>query len=229
MPLSSRRSSLEPPTRVEFTLAEFIRTIQQHGYDARWSKALICPNNDPYQPDHHRLSCDFCDQTGFLYMDPIEIKVHVSSFSTRQIFMTEGRYNPGTAYFTTLPEHKISFWDKIELLSAEARFTQVMPRGTNPYKTKYPVIELFSALTSENVVIDPATITIDGDGFLVLPAWTGDFVSFSYTYRPVYIIQDLLHQVRDSRITDSGVDVEATFPHQAMGRLDFLVRDESAD
>lgn len=232
MPIQYRHSSLATAghERVEFSLEEFKQGIELHGYYARWAKASMCPNRDPLQDDHHRIDCDLCDRNGYIYYDPIEIRTHVTSFGEKQLFMPESRYDPGTAYFTTLPEHKISFWDKIEILTARARFTQVVKVKNKTYKLKYPALSIYHIVTSKNVQIPPETVLVEADGrvtFSAIPP--GDFFSICYLYHPTYIIIDMLHHVRDSRNTVLTVDQELEYPMQAAGRLDFLVRDESKE
>lgn len=224
--------------RLEFTFGEFAREIKDHGYNARWSKAALCPNRDPTQEDHHRIDCRLCDHHGFIYYDPTDIIVLITSLGQKQMFLPESRYQPGMAYFTTMPEFKLSFWDKIELTKSEARFTQVIKVifGQTTYKMKYPVISVSLAMTNSGVVIPTSSITVDTNGQIVfaansIPDGTA-FLTVSFRYRPVYIMIDLLHQVRDSRITvlntDPNKDQELEFPSQAVGQLDFLIRDENA-
>jgi len=220
-------------SRVEFNLEDFIDTLNKQGYDVRWSKAMFCPNRDPDQEDHHKLDCDLCDFNGFVYFDPIELKALVTSYGTKQLFMPESRYEPGTAYFTTLPEHKLSFWDRIELLTAKTRFSEVTSMASFAGATaqlKYPALSIEKIITNvgKEIPNDSAVVLKDGRiRFSERPV--DDFFSISYFYHPTYIMIDLLHSVRDSRITIvGGDDKEVDFPSQAVGRLEFLVRDESA-
>lgn len=232
MALQPRPSSLQGTTdRVEFNLTKFRQEIVDHGYEVTWSKASLCPNRDPLQDDHHRLNCAFCDENGFLYFDPItDIRMHFTSFGLRQLFMPESRYEPGQVFVTALPEHKLSFWDKIELTHSKARFSEVKEGqgSTVTYQLKYPVVSLTHVFTSDGDSLDVASITVNPNGTIDLPSSyaVGTFLSFTYEYRPVFIVQDLLHHVRDRRQTTLGTDTLTEFPVQAMAKLDFLVRDE---
>lgn len=228
MPLAGQPSSLGKfASRVEFDVGEFERTLKEHGYDAVWSKAAFCPNREKDQDDHHRINCELCDTHGFVYFDPKSIRVLVTSFGTKQLFMPESRYEPGTAYFTTLPEHKLSFWDKMELQVAQARYSEVIKLSRLlTYKLHYKAIDIAYVVTSKGKAVTDSA-TVDEDGSLVLDELpTGDFISVTYTYHPVYLMIDLLHQVRSSRVTKSVEDKEVELPSQAVGRLDFLVRQE---
>jgi hypothetical protein len=232
MALQTRNSSLSiaGSERVEFSLDEFKKAINSHGYYARWSKASICPNKDPNQDDHHIINCSFCDKNGFIYYDPIDIRVHVTSFGEKQLFMPESRYDVGTAYFTTLPEYKLSFWDKIELTTAQARFTQVLKVQGISYKLKYPALTIDHVITNRNVIVPNSEIAIQTDGTITFGSTIpGTYFSICFLYHPTYIMVDLLHQIRDSRNTVLTIDKELEYPSQAVGKLDFLVRDESED
>ena len=233
MPIQGRSSTIESwrVRRVEFALDEFVRTLDEHGYRARWTKAMLCPNRDSEQDDHHVINCELCDTNGFVYFDPIDMNVLVTSYGTKQLFMPESRYEPGTAYFTSLPAHKLSFWDKVELLTATTRYSEVKRTATTglSYTLKYPVVAVERCVTSRGTVIPLVSIVLHPDGSITLPsALDGDFFSISYFYHPTYIMIDMLHSVRDSRITLLSQDQEVDFPTQAVGRLDFLVRDEAA-
>jgi hypothetical protein len=229
MPVQGRPSVIQGGRRVEFDHAEFELLLEEQGYFARWTKAMLCPNRDTTQEDHHVIDCSLCGVNGFVYFDPIEIKVLVTSYGTKQLFMPESRYEPGTAYFTARSAYKLSFWDKIELLNAKTRFGEVKkvnPRSVN-YKLKYPALSIERVLSNTGRVLNPPIIQPDGSvTFAEAPG--GDFFSISYFYHPTYIMIDLLHSVRNSRTTVGSADEETNFPTQAVGRLDFLVRDEAA-
>ena len=218
--------------RVELDTPEFERVILQHGYDARWSKACLCPNRDPHQPDHHRVNCNICDHHGFLYYDPVETKAIVTSLGKKQLMLPESRYQPGMAYVSTLAQHKLSFWDKIELLTAETRFTQVVPLGaqlTKTYTLKYPATEILGVFIDDGDRAPAGAYSIDEAGRIVFSARPqGNFISVSYKHHPVYILIDILHHIRDTRITVMAEDKEIELPTQAVAQLDFLVRDEGA-
>jgi hypothetical protein len=229
MPLRTAPSTLKQAGRSEFDLDEFKRSITQHGYTAVWTKAALCPNRDPAQEDHHRISCELCDHHGFIYYEPTDIKVHITSLGLKQLFLPESRYQPGMAYFTTLPEHKLNFWDKVQLTTAKGRFSQVLKlSSTRKYKLKYPALALQYAVLDNGTTLPVMSIGIDDAGAITIPTGvpsTG-FLSVSFFYKPVYLLIDLVHQIRDSRLTEWTEDKEAEFPNQAVGQLDFLVRDE---
>jgi hypothetical protein len=234
MPIQARASTVQDPRvrRVEFDLDGFEQQLDEHGYFVRWSKAMMCPNRDPDQEDHHVINCTLCDTNGFIYFDPKDVIVLVTSYGMKQLFMPESRYEPGTAYFTALPEHKLSFWDKIELLDASTRFSEVkrvVPVGLN-YRFRYPVLSIEHLANDNGKPFSITSAIIQSDGSVTFSEKPpGSFFAISYFYHPTYIMIDMLHSVRDSRITVRSKDVEADFPTQAVGRLEFLVKDEAAE
>ena len=230
MPLATRPSSLSEPDRVEFVLSNFEQALKDHGLDVVWSKATLCPNRDPTQPGHERLSCALCDENGWVYFDPQPIRVLAMSHALRQMFMPESRYEPGTAYVTAQAEHKLSFFDKLELTESKARFYQVVPVEGVTYRLKYKVLEIVHIIKNDGTTIEPKAVLVNADGSITFgDTPDAEFLSISYTHRPVYIVQDILHYIRNRRQTEAGSDVLREFPNQAMVKLDFLVRDESAD
>lgn len=229
MPLADAPSSLLQARRAEFDRSDFARLIRDHGHDVRWSKATLCPNRDPNQEDHHRLNCNVCDDNGYVYFDPTDTRMFMASFSDRQTFQAALMYEAGQVYVTAQPDEAVSFWDKIEVLDSTARFSEIVKLTTaTTYKLRYAAVSVARVVNNLGAVIAATTYRLDTAGQLVfttLPA--GAFIAVSYTYRPAYIVLDMIHHVRDARQTEQCADVMRPFPVQAMAKLDWLVTQSS--
>lgn len=227
MPLLDRPSSLQMVVRAEFSQAAFASLVQQYGYDVRWSKFIRCPNIDPKQPDHHRIGCTLCDRVGRVYYDPLVTRMIASSFATATQWNPESQYDRGTVYFTTLPDARVSFRDKIEMLSAEVRYSEVvLLTATSSYALRFNPTSIESVLTSNGTLVDPASISLNGDGTITFATPPGTpSVSIAYNHHPVYIVTDLMHVVRDSRTTVGGQDTPTAFNRQVAAQLQFILDD----
>lgn len=234
MPIATRPSSLAGTRGSELSLEEFKKRIDSFGYFMKWEKAALCPNRDPTQPGHHRLNCTQCDENGFVYFGAKNICGLITSFSTMQRFLPESRYEPGTAYLTTFPEDKLSFWDKVTLTKSTMRFTEVIKTVPQQltYKLKYPVVDVEYMANNLGAVgnVEGDLVEATG-GNLVFDSTVdqGAFFTVSYTFNPVYVVIDLPHHVRDSRNFVDGSDLQRDYPRQATIKLDFLQRDERSD
>lgn len=207
------------------------------GYDAVWKKGTICPNRMLKKEDHD-INCKVCDGTGFLYeSEGADIKAVITSIGLKQMWQTFGRFDVGMGIITVEPIHKISWWDLVEFPKSVIRYSQILQRGSDGKlidKAKYPVVEMVRA-------VDPLGVDYTcGHDFDLTDEGKIDwnvvggrkpkpsaFYSVSYLCHPRYIVLELVHQIRESQTRQSGPIVRTEFPLQAIGKLDFLVGDES--
>lgn len=219
-----RTSSLAAPTRSEFSIADFTKLVDDYGYDVKWSKFMVCPNYDPEQTDHHFSSCTFCDHAGRVLYDVKKTKMIASSFDVNPKYQPQSRYDMGTVYFTTYPTEQPSFRDRIELLVSRMRYSErVVLNSNTTYAMRFPVLNVYAILSNRNAFVDLSTVTVNAQGsitFKHLPV--GEVVTVSYDHHPVYTVVDLPHGIRDSRVTDSGMDIPAEFNRQVAAQLEIL-------
>lgn len=214
-----------------------IQQVKSMGYDSIWKKGVICPNR-LIKKEEHDLNCKVCDGTGFLYDNSGEmIKALVTSIGLKQMWQTFGRFDVGMGIITVSPEHRLSWWDMIEFPTSTIRYSQIMQRGSDGLfvdKAKYGVVEMVRAvdpLGVDFVCGHDFEITIDGKLDWNVQGGrkpsAGSFYSVSYLCHPRYIVVELVHQIRKSPSKQGGVLQSTEFPIQAIGKLDFLIGDES--
>jgi hypothetical protein len=227
--------------RVDFDRDKFTRLLLDKGYEVTWSKAQFCPNRSGPSPRDHDINCTICDSSGFLYFDPIDTRMLMTSLAVNEQYYAFGRFDSGKHNVTALPEFKLSFWDKLEMTKSVGRFTQLLMRqpGTMQDVAKYEALELVNVtwVNESTEAVETALIGVEVtivDGEIV---WTDDtrrpndrqLYSVAYTYRPQYIITDLPHHVRDTYVSVSDKDSHVEMPVSAIAELNFLIRDEGED
>lgn len=209
--------------------------IQAQHPNVLWEKAALCPNVTD-QGDH-RPECNICLH-GFIFFDPQKVSMLVQAANLQQQFYIQGQFKSGSSLFTSLPDNPISYGDRITIINNLVRTSDVRRRtsGSLIDKPKYPILNVTLLRTSKTTYKQGTDFNITKDGFI---EWTtskkrrpsdGEFYTIVHTHRPVYIITDLVHQHRERRVKQ-GTSLEQTvvLPIQGLGRLDFLVRDESKD
>jgi hypothetical protein len=225
---------------VDFDRDAFTRFIADKGYDVCWEKAVLCPNvtGNGLSPRDHVIGCPVCSSgNGFVYVDPIKTSMLMQGIKLSQSFYAYGRWDMGNMLVTAEPEYALDYFDRLTLMNGIARFTQRITRvpGTPSDVFKYsPLcvdyvgwVDRTGALVKFQQGVD-FTITADESGI----TWggasqpdTGSIYSVGYTYRPRYVVLDLVHHHRDSTIDGKHY----MFPVQAVAKLDYLIRNEGSD
>ena len=227
---------------VDFDRDAFTAALKDKGYDVIWEKATFCPNRASARgrgglaPKDHRINCQICDGSGYLYYSSTPTQMLMTSMNLSQNFYAYGRFDSGTQMVTALPEQRLHPFDRLTLCNGVARFQDIVRRQPETLSDSLK----YAPLCVENVSWvdrDGALATFkDSTHFTTIEevfTWrsatdspdANDYYTISYTYRPRYIVIELPHQHRDSTI--DGTHYE--FPVQAMARLDYLLRDESKD
>lgn len=222
---------------VEFDVDAFDKLLESHGYLVTWEKSAYCPNrpSGAISPLAHDVNCTVCDGTNFVFYNPCDTQMLVQGVRLSQQYYMQGRWDPGSVLVTARPGDALDYWDRITLRNGFGRFRELVRRGVDGGDVdplKYAPLEL-EYVSWVNRSKAQVRFTIDEDVSLQNGALTwgasrpdaGSYFTVSYTYRPRYVIQDLLHQHRESPVQGR----RTPFPTQAMAKLDFLVRDESRD
>lgn len=236
-------------TRADFRSIEFIRLLEQHGKFVIWRKAILCPdvNETTGQCD---MNCALCDGSGFIYIDPIDIRAQVFQFDKNsRIFEKFGMWVEGQAQITVEPKYRLGYRDSIELKDALMPFNELIKKGNRRgrrsklpdgvdsarYRIASVVRVVYDASDSLVMLEENYHFKIDKNGWI---EWTvqgnalvpdGEYVSVRYDFHPVYIVISHPHVLRDdvtSRSPDGvGVpkDTYRALPVAAGAKLDFLV------
>lgn len=219
---------------VPFDRDKFTQLIKVHGYNVCWEKAAYCPFLRGPSPKDHDINCTTCSG-GFIYFDPKLTKMTVQSLSLSQQYYAYGRFDSGRAQITAFPEFRVSFWDRITLCDARVRHRELVKRSRSTLsdKMKFPVLSVEYIAWGDDDVLEVAQLgdyTIADDGSVTWQTThrpgADTFYSIVYFYRPVYIVLDLTHHLRDETAAN-GQRYE--FPNQFVGQLAAFSRDERRD
>jgi hypothetical protein len=222
---------------VEFNRDDFTRLLRSKGYSVNWQQATFCPNRPRggLAPKDHSIDCKVCDGSGFLHFDECTTQMLMTGMSLNQNYFAYGRFDVGQVMVTALPTVRLHEWDRLVLNNGVARFHEIVLRQpeTNADRLKYNILAVqHVAWMDRSGVL--RRFHQDRD-FLLREnrlVWTAaflpdplDYYTVAYTYRPRYVVMDLVHQHRESPV--NGVHQE--FPVQAVAKLEHLIRDESLD
>ena len=224
---------------VDFDRDEFTRFIADKGYCVTWEKAVLCPNvpGTGLSPRDHAIGCPICGGFGFIYVRPCETAMLMQGIKLNQSFYAYGRWDMGNMFVTAEPGFLLSQFDRLTLKNGISRFTERVVRqsGATTDVLKYgPLcVEYVAWVDRTKTLVEfqdgvDFEASVDGTGV----TWFGDnqpdagsFYSVSYTFRPRYVVLDLVHHHRDSTVDGKHY----VFPVQAVAKLDYLVRDQTAD
>jgi len=233
--------------RSDFRTEDFRRVIDQHGKHVTWRKALLCPcyNETTGQA---LLGCVDCSGSGYVYVDPLDIRAHMASFDRNtKIYEKFGMWLEGACAITVEPQYRIHFRDKIEMRDALMPFNELLKKGNRRgIRSKLPAgmdsarYRIVSATkmmycpdpeTGGLVALEPGFhFEITADGWIKWLAAgdnlvaAGARVSLLYDFHPTYQVVSHPHVTRDDVSgTKRPVDTVVSLPIQAGLKLDFLV------
>lgn len=222
---------------VDFDRDEFTRFIADKGYSVCWEKAILCPNvpGTGLSPRDHALGCTVCDGRGFVYIDPYSTAMLMQGIRLNQSFYAYGRWDTGNMMVTAEPGLVLDYFDRLTITNGVSRFTERLTRqpGTASDLFKYsPLCVDYVAWVDRTGAL---AVFQSGDDFTMTDTgitWVGtnqpdatSFYSVGYTFRPRYVVMDLVHHHRDSTVAGKHY----MFPVQAVAKLDYLVRNQSED
>ena len=221
---------------VDFDRDAFTRFIADKGYNVRWEKAILCPNvpGTGLSPRDHVMGCTVCGGVGFVYVDPCTTSMLMQGIKLNQSFYAYGRWDMGNMLVTAEPGLALDYFDRLTLMNGISRFTERIVRQPDttddvfkysPLCVDYVAwVDRTGALVTFEVDVD-FVLNADGITWGANQPDAGSFYSIGYTYRPRYIVLDLVHHHRDSTIEGKHY----MFPVQAVAKLDFLIRNQGAD
>lgn len=247
-PLEEQHGKLNTgKTRADFREEEFERTIQQHGKRMVWRKAMHCPCMNP-TTGQSQVDCENCDQSGFIYVDRIEVRALIMRFEkTTRIYEKFGLWVSGEAEVTIEQQYRLGYRDSLELIDDMMNFNELIKKGdrhgrrsvlpTGTDTARYRIQSLTKVLTIDSskniVVLEPGYhLNINKHGQI---EWTAagnaaaaddSFISIHYDFHPVYIVISHPHVIRsDVRGTKVPKETVIPLPLQAGVQLDFLSND----
>jgi len=217
--------------RSDFNVVEFYRVIKKLGYFVTWSKSAICPcitKDDSGTPD---FNCPLCKGKGRYWFDPQLIQGIMTNFNEDVRYQQLGEIQAGASYFTTLPENKLGFWDKLANEDSKIRHSEIVERGDHGVKDKlrFSPIEINNLRTVKeefaeglNFKFDEVNKSIE---WLSDEPMRGTRYTVDYLCHPVWLVIDLINVLRDTLVKSKKPGVTFTeLPVRALVKLEFFTQ-----
>ena len=219
--------------RTDFQAVEFYKIIKQKGYLVTWEKSSICPcipKDNNGQPD---FNCSLCHGKGRFWYDPKTIEGIMTNFNEEVKFNQVGEIMTGTNYFTTLPEYKIGFWDRITHKHSVVRYSEIVEKGeigkTDLLRFIPQTIIMVRSVDKEfdkdvDYRFDAKTNSIDWISIGSSQPERGQRYTVEYLTNPRWIVIDLVNVIRDTYVKAKkpGITFQQ-LPLRALVRLEFFV------
>lgn len=210
------------PPRVDFNVKAFERLLEQKGLCFTWEKATICfcsredGTSDP--------NCTACFGNGYLYFDPRDITVVVTTLKDTKAFGDLGEHGfwiLGKVSITSPAKHNLSFKDRLTAKNSQITYSQLLFIGSKE-RLRYKALEVIF-LASEATVFELGVDFIIVDGAIqFLPSKEpppGTAVTIRYIANPSYIILEAIHEIRDTTLVPSTF---TRMPRNHIAELDYL-------
>lgn len=197
-----------------------------------WEKASDCPcipKGGQGQPD---FNCPLCHGKGRYYYDPQVIQGVMTSLSADVRFNQVGEIMTGTNYFTTLPENKLGFWDRITNYDSRVRYSETVEKGESGAKDRlrFKPIDVLGLRTVSTVYEKGVDFMLSEEDQSMdwlptgLEPVRGERYSVEYLLHPRWIVIDLVNVLRDTYVKSKRPGVKfQELPIRALVRLEFFV------
>jgi hypothetical protein len=196
-----------------------------------------------------KVDCGNCDGSGFIYVDPMEIRALMLRFEKNtRIYEKFGLWVAGECQVTVEQAYRLGYRDSLECVDDMMNFNELIKKGdrhgrrselpTGIDTARYRIQNLTKAIitdSSDNVV--PLEVgyhlEVNEHGQIVWRApgkklvADDQIVSIHYDFHPVYLIISYPHVIRsDVRGTKVPKETVTPLPLQMGAQLDFLSNDD---
>ena len=207
----SRQPDLSGMPSVNFDKSSADATIYQKGIPVIVEKAYACPCRSKGS-DSPLPSCRNCGGSGFVFVNPTEYRIVVSSINRTY----KGRVQwseelSGTMSVTASADTRLAIMDKLTLPLSMSVYNQIIHMQMHPDDNRFGYGYLaYAPINIESVFMfssaDEKLIRVDNysiDGNIMLIEGSSDkAVSIRYTHSPQYLIMDIIHDIRDTVVGD---------------------------
>jgi len=226
--------------------------LENRGIRFKHYKAVPCCNMVSLETNGHRAGCPFCDNNGMLYYGGKIITAHFSSNSLQKMYEYQGVFEAGSAMLT-IPTHyddgtecDVNMFDKLEVLDFETRVWELLeykPTIDGKQVLRYPIIDIeyMSAVREGSLVLytKGTNFTISTEGYIKwitgkTPTYdkeieVGLVLSISYICKPVYIVLQIMRELRvTNEMLPDGTKVARRLPQQVLAKKDFYLNAEKS-
>ena len=224
--ITKTRTNTIGSIRTDFIPSSFDVLIEQKGYDVIWERAIPCPCSERQV---HKSSCLNCAGTGWVFINPTQIKAVITSINKSTKFKEWSVEMLGTFSVTVQSPYKLSFMDKMTVINSLSPHSEVLKTFSIDNKiiskTIYPIekildIFLFESPTSKLILLEKdVDYTFHNNEIVYLTIDSEKYVSVNYQHKLQYNILDLNHDVRNTVLLDSSSrEVPTEMPISAVAR-----------
>jgi len=210
------------PIRVDFNVKAFEKLLDQKGLCFKWEKATICfcaredGTTDP--------SCDACLGYGWLYFDPIDITVVVTTLRNIDAFSdqgVQGNWILGKVSITSPAKHNLSFKDRLTSRDSQITYSELLFIGSKE-TLRYPALEVVFLASEAQIFEEGVDFNIVDGAIVFVPSSKpsdGTSVTIRYITNPSYIILEAIHEIRDTVLRPNTF---TRMPRNHLAELDYL-------
>lgn len=222
--------------RVDFVKSDFDVLIDQKGRRVLFEKALQCPCKS--KSTNQQSDCKNCGGTGWVFVDPKETRMVLSSVSVVNEFKDWSEESRGFVNITSKDEDEVGWMDRITLLDGKAYMSEVLHfkkvDGMMFAFTAYPIKEMkyIATFDGSGQPLRPLRKDVDYtfQGQLIKlsePFFLDQDVSASvrYVHAPQFYILELKRETMQTFTYDDGTEKLKHMPISALGRRAHYVLD----
>ena len=213
--------------RLDFWNPDFDVLVDNKGYDVIWERAIPCPCSK--KTAAHLSTCKNCLGSGWVFINPLQIKAVASSINKSTKFKEWGIELLGTASFTVKSQYHLNFMDKITMVNSQSPHSElkIVKRFRNKFivDLTYPALSIVEVFKFEHpeeplVLLSSECYSINKNFIEFFNGVNADdCISITYMHRVQYNIIDLNHDVRNTIILDNkSREADVNLPISAIGR-----------
>lgn len=224
--------------RVDFLKDEIDQLVWDKGQIVNWEQSAMCPCRKPHTAPVP--NCQNCLGTGWIMLNTVQTKMVISSLNTTNKYTPWSPERVGTIQITALNENRLSFMDRITVLSGEMVESEIVYLSelgdTEQRKVGFlsyraiSVLEIFvfqsysqklrKLVPEDDYTFDGYTVYINN----TVENVNLNLISIRYLTNPEYYIIDIPHDIRNSeKMNYSNQPERINLPISAVGRRSHIV------
>jgi hypothetical protein len=232
------------PGRIELIRKDFENLIEDQGARVRVTPSILCPNRTSLGDTNHVLKCQICggDEAIDLPNEAVEAWAFIQAIKFDKQFQVQGIWDLKDAMISMMPEIRLYYWYKIEIIDFASVYNQLISRGTGDKdRLRYKPAEITT--DTPYYIIDSAGTTYkkekhykivgqDIEWRTVVRPSTGKLYSFAYPVLPTFRVLELMHENRyyyETFKRPANDKAPIQMPQQAVIRWDYLAKDSGAN
>jgi hypothetical protein len=207
---------------------DFDTLLDQQGYKVKLYEHGLCPCIQIDRDGSPDIGCALCNGKGSYWFNEQTTVGLITSVMNEKSNMQFGEWALGSVYVTTKSGYPLSYRDKVVNTESILRFSEVLERGAvqdSDFRYEPIAISLVRDVANVYDVTTHWTQTSTG---ITWEAGEGPAagVAFTvvYTYRPVWIVLEMVNAFRDTQEQFRTPTVTfKNLPTRAIAKLEFMV------